>query len=180
MVSLLAAAWLPADAKPPRPCWVPTRFSYSGRSNVVYTPPAEARLREAEQARLERREPRDVLAGWLALEIDRTTLAAADPAHQLVVVLRDGGEVARLEPASEIPEMNPEMLGFWFSYAVVQLPEGVAPPFDVEVTDRLLSVKCTWTVDAGGTAVLQDRREDASHPESGASAIAPVPASRRP
>ncbi|MEQ1571947.1 MAG: hypothetical protein ABMA64_40340 [Myxococcota bacterium] len=155
-------AWFAlAEAKAPDACWVPNRLQYTGRDTLVYTPLTEAQQREADAAKLERRDPRDVRAGWLALEVNRVTLAAADPAHQLIVVLQDGQEVHRFQPESEIPDTNPEVYGFWYAYAVVQLPEGLEPPFDVEVTDRLLSAKCTWTVDATGVATRKtDKRKD--------------------
>lgn len=181
MVGSFAAT---ASAKAPKPCWVPNRFQYTGKDTLVYTPTAEATARELELAKLERRDPRDIRAGWLAVEINRLTLAAADPAHQLVVVLRDGVEVARYEPESEIPEANPEAFGYWYAYAVVQLPEGTEPPFDVEVTDRLLAVKCAWTVDATGLPVVTSRTdardEAASGPATPASPTVGAPAAPSP
>ncbi|MEQ1505271.1 MAG: hypothetical protein ABMB14_23775 [Myxococcota bacterium] len=152
-----------AEAKPTK-CWVPTRMRYSGRDTLAYTPLTDAQKRELEVARVEQREPREIRAGWLTLEINRLTLDAADPANQLILVRKDGVEVARVEPPSAVPDINPEVFQYWFSYAVVQLPEGIAPPLDVTVVDRLHNSACTWSVDPTGLATLQprDKKADAA------------------
>jgi hypothetical protein len=143
-----------AVAKAPRPCWVPSRLLYSGRTTLEYTPAAEAQTREDAAAALERREPREIHAGWIAVEIDRTTLDGADPAHQLVLVTQNGQEIIRHEPISEIPEMNPEIPGFWYAYATLQLPDGTTLPLEVEVIDRLQQIACRWEIDTDGTVTL--------------------------
>jgi uncharacterized protein (DUF58 family) len=157
MVPLLFASL--AEARAPKPCWVPSRLSYTGRDTLAYLPQPEAQAREDEAARVERRQPREIRAGWLSLELNRVTLAAADPGLQQVTVLRDGQELLRYEAPSDVtaPEENPQIVGYWFSYVVVQLPEGLAPPFDVEVADRLLTARCAWTVDESGEARLLPR-----------------------
>ncbi|MEZ4238428.1 MAG: hypothetical protein R3F59_20210 [Myxococcota bacterium] len=158
---LVATGWLamPAEARPNKACWMPSRLLYVGRSTLQYTGPAEAQRREADAAALERRPARRIGAGWLAVDIDRLTLEAADPAHQLVVVERGSEVVLRYEPPQAIPEADPEIPGFWYAYAVVPLPDGLAPPFRVEVVDRLQQIACAWTVDAHGEVALEGKRK---------------------
>lgn len=156
--TLAALSTIPAEARRPRACWVPTRMKYTGRDTLAYTTQPDAQERENDAARAEQREPREIRAGWLSLSVERLTLPAADPVHQLILVSKDGQEVLRYEPPTEIPDINPAMYAFWFAYAVAQLPEGVAPPLEVTVVDRLLDATCTWTVEADGFPTLQDRR----------------------
>jgi hypothetical protein len=155
-----AALWtVPAEAKRPKACWVPTRMKYTGRDTIEYTTQPDAQQREIDAARIAQREPREVRAGWISLSVERLTLPAADPVHQLIIVEKDGAEVVRYEPPSEIPDINPAMYAFWFAYAVVQLPEGVAPPLQVTVVDRLLNTACVWSVEADGFPTLLPRNK---------------------
>lgn len=158
MVWTMAALWMmPAEARHPKACWVPTRMKYTGRDTITYTTQPEAQEREIDAARAEQRDPREIRAGWISLSVERLTLPAADPVHQLIIVSKDGQEVVRYEPQPEIPDINPAMYAFWFAYAVVQLPEGVAPPVEVTVVDRLLDATCVWSVAADGFPTLLPR-----------------------
>ena len=166
MLQTLAVLWMTsAEARNPKACWVPTRMKYTGRDTIEYTTQPEAQQREIDAARAEQREPREIRAGWLTLSVERLTLPAADPVHQLILVSKDGQEVSRTEPPSEIPDINPAMYAFWFAYAVVQLPEGVAPPLEVTVVDRLLDATCRWSVEADGFPLLLPKpKEEAPAP----------------
>ena len=164
MTSILLAVGLwttPALAAKNKPCWLPSRMSYAGRSALEFTSLEDARQRESQAARLEQREARDILAPWLALKLERLTLDGADPKHQLIVVEKDGAEVHRYAPPSDIPSLGTssgsDIYGFWWIYAVVQLPEGVAPPLEVSAIDRLHQMKCVWSVDESGEVQLTSK-----------------------
>jgi hypothetical protein len=131
-------------------CWIPSRMRYDGRDTVTFTPRDRAQEQENEAARLEMREPREVRAGWLSVRVERMSLVGADPAHQLVVLERDGQELLRFEPPTDVPNIASDIYGFFWAYAVVPLPEDVAQPFEVTVVDRLHQVRCRFRVDEKG------------------------------
>lgn len=143
-------------------CWVPSRMRYDGRDTLTFTTREGAQAHENEAARLEKRDPKEIRAGWLAVRIDRMSLVGADPAHQLVVIEREGQEIFRFEPPTDVPNIAQDIYGFFWAYAVVPLPEGTAPPFDVFVIDRLHQMRCRFYVDADGLIErVKERKQDA-------------------
>lgn len=143
-----------ALAAKPRYCWVPSRLKYAGRDSIEYIPLEEAQRREVAAAKLEMRTPSELKAGWLAVKVERNQLEEADPANHLVVLLRDGIELARIEPESKVPNIGDDLRQFWWAYASVQLPEDAIPPFEVRVIDKLHQWQCRWRVEASGEVVL--------------------------
>jgi hypothetical protein len=131
-------------------CWIPSRLRYDGRDTLTFTSREVAQEQENEAASLEKRQPKEIRAGWLAVRVERMSLVGADPAHQLVIVERDGQELYRFEPPTDVPNLAPDIYGFFWAYAVVPLPEGLAQPFEVTVVDRLHQVPCRWEVDDDG------------------------------
>jgi hypothetical protein len=139
-------------------CWIPSRMRYDGRDTLTFTSQELAQQQENEAAQLEKRQPKEIRAGWLAVRVERMSLVGADPAHQLVVVEREGQELFRFEPPTDVPNLAPDIYGFFWAYAVAPLPEGLAPPFEVTVVDRLHQVRCRWDVDSEGEIVRLKER----------------------
>lgn len=117
-----------------------------GRSELIYVSGAEAAAKEKKAAEVEMREPKPTPpGGFLAVRIERTSIDLANLETQILVVEKDGAEVFRLEPPSDVPEV-PGGGPYWWNILGSTFPEGVALPVTVHAIDKAISQRCTWTI----------------------------------
>jgi hypothetical protein len=126
----------------------------------------EQKARENAKAAAELRPPDYRLIspfGYLSVVVHSSTIGSANPKYAEVLLVKDGKVVLRQPGRDKIANI-PGVSGAWWSSLFVELPDGLAPPFEVRVVDKL-SDGGWCRVLMGGDFVLRTEDGDARHQE---------------
>ena len=83
------------------------------------------------------------------IELERDSADSVRGEHHLLILEKDGEEMARAQAYNIVSGPSPSEQRWW-NTAVLYLPGALSPPFVVHADDHVLGLRCSWSVDALG------------------------------